>query len=109
MSTQFSWVIQWMECNPQEGNYTDVVISAGWQCTGNNGAYIDQIYGTCNFVSPSGSFTPYDELTQEQVLGWVWADGVNKAAVQMKIDENIQQQIQSPIVNLPLPWAQQGV
>lgn len=109
MSTQFTWTVQWMECKPQEDGHTDVVVTAGWQCTGNDGNYSGQIYGSCSFPAPSSSFTPYSELTQDQVLGWVWANGVDKAATEAKVEQQIQDQINPPVIQPPLPWAQQGV
>ena len=52
-----------------------------------------------------GSFTPYANLTQEQVLGWCWAGGVDKAAIESGIQTQIDGQINPPVVQPPLPWA----
>lgn len=107
MAIQIKWSIQWMECQKQEGQYADVVISAGWVCTASGEGFSSDTNGISQFVAPSGSFTPYANLTQDQVLGWVWASGVNKSAVEAQVTQGVQQQIQSSVVTLPLPWAQQ--
>jgi hypothetical protein len=54
---------------------------------------------------PDGTFTPYADLTQEQVLGWCYANGVDQAATEAAIQQNIDNQINPPIVQPPLPWA----
>jgi hypothetical protein len=54
---------------------------------------------------PSGTFTPYDQLTQEQVLGWCWANGVDKTATEANVQSQIDNQISPPTIQPPLPWA----
>lgn len=105
MATQITWIIEWMQCKPTEGSYTDVVITAGWRCNGTDGTYSGTVYGSCAFPMPEGTFTPYADLTQEQVLGWCWANGVNKIATEAAVEQQIQNQINPPIVQPPLPWA----
>jgi hypothetical protein len=43
-------------------------------------------------------------LTKDQVLGWIWANGVDKAATEAAVEGQIQNQINPPIVSPPLPW-----
>lgn len=103
--TQITWVIEWMECKPAEGQYTNVVITAGWRCNGIDGNYAATIYGTSSFAQPGNPFTPYDQLTEQQVLNWCWADGgVNKAEAESNVNVQIQNQINPPVVQFPLPW-----
>lgn len=105
METQYTWIIEQMQCAPQKEGETDVVVVACWRC---NGVFADTYgtaYGACNFTYTGGPFTPYDQLTQDQVLGWCWSSGVDKDAVQAAVDRQIQDQIVPPIVVLPLPWA----
>jgi hypothetical protein len=104
MAIQTTWSIQWMECEKQEGSYTDVVVNAGWTCQAAGSGFSSSTNGISTFSAPTGSFTPYPNLTQEQVLGWVWAGGVNKSAVETQQTAAVQTQINSSIVSLPLPW-----
>ena len=110
MSATITWVIEWMQCKPTEGSYTDVVVTAGWRCNGaetaNSVDYTATNYGTASFPMPAsgGSFTPYDQLTQEQVLGWCWANGVDQTAVEASVQAAIDNQINPPIIQPPLPW-----
>jgi len=103
--TTFTWTISAMDCYPQEGGNTDVVFNVHWTCSGTDGAYNASVYSICAVPAPTGSaFTPYANLTQEQVLGWIWADGVDKAATEAAVQQQIDSQINPPVVTPPLPW-----
>jgi len=39
------------------------------------------------------------------VLGWIWASGVDKTATEAAVEQQIQNQIDPPVVSPPLPWA----
>lgn len=94
-----------MNCYPTVGSETDVVFNCHWTCSGTDGTYSSSIYSTCSVPTPTGSFTPYADLTQEQVLGWVWANGVDKDATEAAVQQQIDNQINPPVVTPPLPWA----
>ena len=100
-----SWIIERLLVKPTEGSYTDVVITADWRCNGSQDSYSGTAYGSCSFAPPSDSFTPYPDLTQDQVLGWCFANGVDQAAIEANVSLQIQNQINPPVVVLPLPWA----
>ena len=69
MST-ITWKIEALDVKPTEGNLTDVVITAHWRCNGEQDGFTASVYGTCSFSQPGDPFTPYPDLTQDQVLGW---------------------------------------
>ena len=104
--TTITWIIEAMDCKPQEGDLTDVVITAHWRCNGTDGTYSGTVYGTCSFGQPKGDFTPYADLTQEQVLGWCWANGVDKFETEVNVVNQIDNQVNPPIITPPLPWSQ---
>jgi hypothetical protein len=106
------WIIERLLTKPVEGSLTDVVITADWRCNGTETTgsgdteqtYSGTCYGSCSFAPPSGSFTPYEDLTQEQVLSWCYANGVDQSAIEANVTLQIQNQIDPPVVSLPLPW-----
>ena len=102
--TTITWSITAMNCSTTEQN-PDTVIIVHWQCNATDGTYNASIYSTCSVPSPTGSFTPYDQLTQEQVLGWCYANGVDKTATEAAVEAQLQAQINPPIVTPPLPWS----
>ena len=104
--TTITWTISQLDCVPQAPEGADYVVTAHWQCTGVDGDYTGQVYSTTSFPVVQGpSFTPYADLTQEQVLGWVWANGVDKDATEAAVEGQIEAQKNPPIVAPPLPWA----
>jgi hypothetical protein len=49
-------------------------------------------------------YTPYADLTQDQVLGWVWSSGVDKDATEAAVQQQIDNAINPPVVTPQLPW-----
>ena len=101
------WLIERLLVKPTEGSNIDVVITADWRCNGTDETYSGTCYGSCSFQLPTGSFTPYEDLTQEQVLDWCYENGVDKNAIEANVSLQIENQINPPVVVLPLPWAAQ--
>ena len=99
-----SWIIERLLVKPTEGSLTDVVITADWRCNGTDGTYSGTCYGSASFAPPTENFTPYDQLTQDQVLGWCYANGVDKTAIEANVTQQINDQINPPITTPPLPW-----
>ena len=99
-----NWIIERLLIKPTEGTLTDVVITADWRCNGSQDQYSGTCYGSCSFQPPSGEFTPYPDLTQEQVLNWCYSNGVDQKAIEANVSLQIENQINPPVVTLPLPW-----
>ena len=102
--TTINWIIERLLVKPTEGTYSDVVITADWRCNGSQDQYSGTCYGSCSFAPPSENFTPYDQLTQDQVLGWCYANGVDKTAIEANVTQQIADQVNPPITTPPLPW-----
>ena len=100
-----SWIIERLLVRPTEGSLTDVVITADWRCNGTDGTYIGSCYGSASFAPPTGSFTPYPDLTEQQVLEWCWSNGVDQTAIEANVTQQIENQINPPVIAPPLPWA----
>jgi hypothetical protein len=99
-----SWIIERLLVKPTEGSLTDVVITADWRCNGSQDQYSGTCYGSASFAPPSGSFTPYEDLTQDQVLSWCFANGVDKKSIEANVTAQIEAQINPPVIAPPLPW-----
>jgi len=106
MTAQINWSVTRMDCYPQVGSETDVVFTVHWTCSGTQDTYSGSVYSTCSVPTPSESaFVPYDQLTQAQVLGWIWANGVDQEATEAAVQTQIDNQINPPVVTPPLPWS----
>jgi len=103
--TTITWNISVLDCLPQSAEGADYVVCCHWQCNGVDGEYNGSVYSTCSFPVVEGtSFTPYADLTLDQVLGWIWANGVDKDATEAAVEQQVETQKTPPIVNPPLPW-----
>jgi len=110
-----NWIIERLLVKPTEGDKTDVVITADWRCNGvettgtgdDEKTYSGTCYGSASFAPPTEAFTPYPDLTEQQVLGWCYANGVDQAAIEANVSAQIADQINPPIIAPPLPWAAQ--
>ena len=102
--TTYTWTVTQLNCYPQAEGQTDVVFTVHWQLTGTDGTYNGSVYSTCSVPAPTGTFTPYDDLTQDQVLGWIWANGVDQASAEAAVQTQIDNQITPPVTSPALPW-----
>jgi len=103
--TTISWIIERLLVKPTEGSLTDVVITADWRCNGTDGTYSGTCYGSASFAPPTEAFTPYPDLTEQQVLGWCFSNGVDQSAIEANVTQQIADQINPPVIAPPLPWA----
>jgi hypothetical protein len=101
-----NWTITSLVVTPNDGSYTDVVVTAFWSCTAtqvaNGVTYTASTSNSTTLPAPAGSFTPYSQLTQQQVLGWVWSNGVDQSVIEAAVNADLQNQIATLP---PLPWA----
>jgi hypothetical protein len=96
-----------LTCYPQYAGQTDVVFQCIWTKSGTDGTYNASYSAGCELTYTAGSpFTPYDQLTQAQVLAWVYAATPPEyiANMEAEIAKNIADQANPPTVTLPLPW-----
>ena len=106
MANTYTWIVEYMSCYPEAEGETDVVFVVGWRCNATDGTYNATQYGTVGVPYVAGDpYTPYADLTEVQVQGWVWANGVDQDAVQSSLDTSIANQVNPPVVNPPLPWS----
>jgi hypothetical protein len=83
---------------------TGFVTTAHWQATAEDGEHTASIYSTCSWADGTVN-TPYADLTQDTVLGWVWANGVDKTATEAALTAQIALQ-KSPVTATGTPWGQ---
>jgi len=99
-----NWIVEQLLVKKTEGLLSNVVILANWSCRASDGTYSAVSTGCTEFAPPSGSFTPYEDLTEQQVLDWCFASGVDQTAIEANVTQQIADQINPPVVCLPNPW-----
>jgi len=101
----FTWTITAMDTYPSYEGQTDCVMTAHWTCSGTDGTYTSSVYATCAIpYEEQDAYIPYADLTQEQVLDWIWEHGVDQTATEEAVAQQIANLVNPPVVTLPLPW-----
>lgn len=100
MTDTFNWSIVNTERNTDDGG----VVVAHWRCTAEDGEYTASSYGTVGFTPDASAdgFISFDNLTEADVLGWVYAE-VDQAETEAALDANIAEQ-KTPATTDGVPW-----
>jgi hypothetical protein len=93
-----TWNISQLDRQTSDG----FVTTAHWQATVTDGEYSASVYSTCSWSDGTATI-PYAELTKETVLGWIWANGVDKDAVEASLAAQIELQ-KNPVTATGVPW-----
>ena len=67
MATEFKWSIGTLERKLDDG----FVVTVHWRASATDGDYSASTYGTVGYTQGEESFVPFDNLTEETVIGWV--------------------------------------
>jgi len=98
--TTYNWTIAQLEHNVADGG----VVIAHWRVSAQDGDYTASAYGSVNFTPDPAApeFIPYADLTEADVLGWVWGS-VDKAETEANLASQIEEQ-KAPKTETGLPW-----
>ena len=78
------------------------ITAAHWTATAVDGDYTASIYSTCSFGEGNPTI-PYNDVTEQEVLNWCWANGVDKDATEAALAQQIALQ-KHPVVEAGVPW-----
>lgn len=106
----FKWLICQLDCKPSVDGLQDYVVVCHWRYGASFENLYTDVYGACPFeVNPEQEdFTPYAELTEAQVIGWL-EESLDVAELQNQLCNGIQTLLNPPIVSPPLPWVSEEV
>ena len=93
-----TWNISQLDRQTSDG----FVTTAHWQATATDGEYSASVISTCSWSEGTATI-PYANLTKDAVLAWVWANGVDKDAVEASLDAQIELQ-KNPVKATGVPW-----
>ena len=105
--TAKTWTITQLSVYPKSEGEADVVCAAAWNVSGTDGTYNGSLNGSTAFkLEPNAPFIPYDQLTQDQVLSWVFESlgEEGKATAEADVDAQIAYAA-SQVQDAPLPWS----
>jgi hypothetical protein len=111
----YNWNFNPLECYPSQSGQTDVVFNVHYQLYASTGSYSASSIGVQSIGAVDGeTFTPFEELTKEQVQTWVMdsMNAINTGSVDSlytSLANQIQNQITPPTVIMPSPWLDRGI
>lgn len=93
-----------MECIKKDGNLQDVVITIHWRYAAEKEGVYTDMYGATSMPLPTGEdFTPYEELTKDQVCGWLEAT-LDVSSMEESLDKQLDLIINPVNVTLQPPF-----
>ena len=92
------WTISQLDRQTSDG----FVTTAHWQATAVDGEHSASVYSTCSW-SDGTPTVPYANLTEATVLGWIWANGVDKDATEAALAAQIELK-KNPVQATGVPW-----
>lgn len=107
-----TWKIENLVVNPQINGKHDVVASASWRVFAEENGLRGTSHGRINFPPSEGDkFTAYENLTESEVLSWVWEIGAStdpdflwsKAIAEQQAIAALEAQ-RAAVTERPLPW-----
>jgi hypothetical protein len=107
MTIANTWAVQQMDAYPEYNGETDVVFTVHWTLNGTDGTRTAGVYGAVRLTLEEGAtFTPYADLTEAQVIGWVQAalGEEQVTSYEATVAQQIADQINPPVVTPQLPW-----
>ena len=79
------------------------ITTAHWTCASVDGEYIASTYSTCSFSLATPAI-PYASVTEQEVLNWCWANGVDKDATETSLAQQIEL-LKNPVTAAGTPWS----
>lgn len=101
--TTTTWSIKSITILPSVDGLTDFAWQVLSTCTASNGVTqkSTDVFAQFDPTQQSGPYTPYDQLTEEQVLGWVYT--YMGPEIKAKTETNLIGSVESQVA--PLPWS----
>ena len=93
-----TWTITQLDRQTSNG----FVTTAHWTASAVDGDYSASTYSTSSWADGTPT-KPYADLTQATVLDWIWANGVDKEAVEASLQAQIDAQ-KNPVSATGVPW-----
>jgi len=97
---EFTWNVVQMDRKSADG----FVVTVHYTVNAVDGDYIASTYGTVGYTEqPNEQYTPYADLTEMQVVGWV-----QESLGKDKVEEGLAAQIEAqknPVQEAGVPWA----
>jgi hypothetical protein len=95
---EYNWNVVQMDRLTSDG----FVVTVHYIVNAVDGDYTASTYGTVGYTQEDKSYTPFDSLTKEQVIGWA-KDSLGQETVETALAAQIEAQ-KNPVSKSGLPW-----
>ena len=115
---EYTWTISQLDAYPEHEGQENVVFTVHWRLLASDGTRVAEVYdATALTIDANASFTPFADLTKDQVIGWVEAAINAKAGgsernprptvaeLKEALAADIERQKTPAVVAPALPWA----
>ena len=99
--TDYKWNVVQMKHKVADGG----VVTVHWDCVAIDGDYNARVYGSAGFTPDpeTAGFIPYADLTEADVLGWLWGS-MDKDETEANLANRIDAQ-KAPVTVAGMPWS----
>jgi hypothetical protein len=94
--------IEWNVVNMERKTDNGFVVTVHYTVTTVDGEVTASTYGTVGYTQEEDNFTPFEQLTKDQVVGWVQTS-LDKDAVEASLATQIEA-LKNPVQESGLPW-----
>jgi myo-inositol-hexaphosphate 3-phosphohydrolase len=100
---EYQWNVVQMDRLTSDG----FVVTVHYTVNAVDGDYTASTYGTVGYTQGEGSYVPYADLTEAEVVGWV-QESLGKDTVEAGLAAQIEAQ-KNPVQEAGVPWSTAGV
>jgi L-aminopeptidase/D-esterase-like protein len=94
----FTWNVVQMDRLASDG----FVVTVHYTVNAVDGDYTASTYGTVSYAQENKAYTPFANLTKEQVIGWI-KDSLGQESVETALIAQIEA-LKNPVKESGLPW-----
>ena len=94
--------IEWNVVNMERKTDNGFVVTVHYTVNAVDGEVTASTYGTVGYTQEADNFTPFEQLTKDQVVGWVQTS-LDKDAVEASLASQIEA-LKNPVQESGLPW-----
>jgi hypothetical protein len=95
-----TWKIEQTDFRKSDG----LITTAHWRAIAEDGEYTASVYGSAGLGESAQPKIPYPQVTETEVLAWIWENGVDKDATEASLAAQIEA-LKNPVQESGLPWA----
>jgi hypothetical protein len=96
---EYNWNVVQMDRLTSDG----FVVTVHYTVNAVDGEFTASTYGTVGYTQGEGSYVPYADLTEAEVVGWV-QDSLGQETVEEALAAQIEAQ-KNPVQEAGVPWA----